>query len=310
MIASRAIEFLCNFNESSKYSEIARENQLALFVFMIILTVVTILLNSLTVLAYWKSRRLKEKKANFMIMLMSSNDLVNGLMFNVFSYVQWKEYVSCKPYCHLEVVAFFLLLCSENCSLMTLTVMILERYTAICYPLYHRSKITKGRLMKLTVALWIFSLAVVTVFALQFVLFTYFTLPAFVLFIAVLIFVNVKIILTYQNSRKKFGINCGAQNDRQSPRNQRDAPLNWKLAKSCLIVIFVFTFINLPFVLVISAQAFFVISSDIHVMSRKWSTVIAYMNSSVNSVVFFWSNRELRQEALSLMKQLTRLRSR
>ena len=304
MIASQAVEFLCNVNESSGYSETLRENQLALFVYMIILTVVTILPNFLTVFAYWKSRRLKEKKANFMIMLMSSNDLVSGLMFNVLLYLLWKEYNLYKVFCHLEVLMFFLLLCSIICSLMTLTVMSLERYTAICYPLYHRRKVTKRRLMKLTVALWFFTTALVASLAFQFVILTHIISAAFVFFEANLIFISVKIILTHKNSRNKFRINPVAKTGLQ---NQRNASLNWKLTKLCLIVVFFFTFINLPFVLVISAEAFFVkneISSDIHIILRKWSIAIALLNPSVNSVVFFWRNKELRQEALSIIQKL------
>ena len=313
MIASQAIEFLCNYNESSKCSETVRENELALFVYMTFLTIITILLNFLTVLAYCKSRRLKEKKANFMIMLLSSSDLVNGLMFNVLPYFHWKNYVTCKFHCNLEVVAVFLLLCSIGCSLMTLTVMSLERYTAICYPLYHRSEVTKGRLMKLTVALWIFVTALVASLTLQFVIFTHFIFAAFVLFIASLIFISVKIILTHKKSRRNFRIDPVAQNGRPSLQNRRDVCLNWKLTKSCLIVIFVFTLINLPYVLAISYEAFFVkndISSDIYNILRRWAIAIILLNPSVNSIVFFWSNRELREEALSIIKQLTLLQRR
>ena len=310
MIASQAMEFLCYFNESSNHSEAARKNQLTLFVCMILLTVVTIFLNFLTVLVYWKSRQLKEKKANFMIMLMSSTDLVNGLVFIFLSYVLWKEYVLSTDHCHLGIAVFFVLLCSIGCSLMTLTVMCLERYAAICYPLYHRSKVTKGRLMKLNVVLWIFTTVLVTLLTLQSVIFRHFISVAFVLFEANLIFISVKIILANKNSRRKLRIVPFTQNGRQSSQSQRDASLNWKLAKSCLIVIFVFTFINLPFVLVISFKVFLknMIISDFYDILRKWSTAIAMLNPSVNSVVFFWSNRKLRKEALSVIKQLTFLR--
>ena len=101
-------------------SKVYYVNFIVALVFNIFLTISTIFLNSVTILAYMKSALLKSKKAYFLIMLLSVNDLLVGL-FGEVSFVIllvtaligfWK----CEVYIVLEFPAF----CLTPLSIMTL----------------------------------------------------------------------------------------------------------------------------------------------------------------------------------------------
>jgi hypothetical protein len=57
-------------------------NYVSVLIFNILLTVLTIFLNSVTILAYIRSTHLQTKKSYFLIMLLSVNDLLVGVLGN------------------------------------------------------------------------------------------------------------------------------------------------------------------------------------------------------------------------------------
>ncbi len=127
-------------------------------IFNILLTILTIFLNSVTILAFMRSAHLKSKKSYFLIMLLSVNDLLVGLFGNS-SYVLVLitiiiGYPSCKINIAFDFVAFYL----GIMSIMTLFALNIERYLSILHPFYHRTKVTRSRLLKMVVAFWLLPL--------------------------------------------------------------------------------------------------------------------------------------------------------
>ena len=135
--------FRCEFDR--RLPKDVQASHLALFLFSLLQTISTILLNSTTIITYWKSTRLKEKTTNFMIMTLSVNDLVVGLSSNImYLIIVWKEYSSGTTQCYIYAFQFCTQAIMSGCSLVTLVVMSFERYAAICHPFYHRTKVTKN----------------------------------------------------------------------------------------------------------------------------------------------------------------------
>jgi hypothetical protein len=119
-----------------------------------------ICLNSLVILSFWRSVQLRKKLCYFMIMILSCCDLLavltnNPLMAlitmlwlteNLGVNARW-AYISFTSTNSFLVFSFFALL-----------VMNFDRYLATSYPIFHRTSVTKGRLLTLLAILSIFDI--------------------------------------------------------------------------------------------------------------------------------------------------------
>ena len=133
-------------------------------IFNIFLTISTIFLNSVTILAYRKSALLKSKKAYFLLKLLSVNDLLVG-MFGNGSFVLLLVtiiigYGKCEIYIVLKSTAF----CLAAMSVMTLFGLNIERYLSILHPIYHRTKVTKSKLLKMIIGFWLLVITVRSIY--------------------------------------------------------------------------------------------------------------------------------------------------
>jgi hypothetical protein len=133
-------------------------NYVSVLIFNILLTVLTIFLNSVTILAYIRSTHLQTKKSYFLIMLLSVNDLLVGVFGNTsFILVLAMEIIG-YPRCEISIAFQFVAFYTAAMSIMTLFGLNIERYLSILYPFYHRTKVTKSRLLKMVVGFWFFNI--------------------------------------------------------------------------------------------------------------------------------------------------------
>ena len=75
----------------------------------------------------------------------------------------------------------------------------------------------------------------------------------------------------------------------------------FKLAKSCFLVICTFCLSYLPSI-VLTSPAGKSLSPETREMIYSWAMAFAVLNSNVNSVIFFWSKPMLRNEAMKILK--------
>lgn len=118
-----------------------------------------IFLNLLVILCLWKTSQLQKKLCYFMLMVLSCFDIVaiitNHPMLVIYSIV-WmtEEYeVLHKLYAYVDITDIFL-----GFSLLALLVMNLDRYLAMAYPLFHRTSVTRHRLLTLLVIFLLFEI--------------------------------------------------------------------------------------------------------------------------------------------------------
>ena len=296
--------FRCEFDR--RLPKDVQASHLALFLFSLLLIMSTILLNSTTIITYWKSTRLKEKTTNFMIMALSVNDLAVGLSSNIMYLITvWKEYSSGTTQCYIYAFQFCTQAIMSGCSLVTLVVMSFERYAAICHPFYHRTKVTKKLLMKCLLLLWI-QVVFFTIMAAQFfAVFFRVILSGIALYVLLLFFIYARIFHAYRKSSARVQQQICCQTSQQ-PRLDYRGRTNKKLAKSCLIVVLSFTSCYLPLVLVefVDKCVVDIRPKPVFVLTY-WSMALILLNSSVNSIVFFWRNKVLREEAIAIIKTFT-----
>ncbi len=251
----------------------------------IILTLSTISLNTVTILAYWRSKQLRRKTPYFLIMLLSFVDLATGLLGNS-SFVLLSVKVlmhdpDCRVYIFLENISLSL----AAMSFMTLLLLNVERYLCIVYPLFHRKKVTKFKLFIVALALWNFGIAstLLRLFLNKIgrILISIVILVTFTMFI----YIYSTIFLT---SRK-----IGRISERNKIDNKANHLQDLKVAKSCAIVVGCTFLCVIPFAVTNSLAPFTFLTYSL----AYWSCTLGLASSTLNSLIFFWRNPALRTEA-------------
>ena len=273
-------------------------------IFNIFLTVSTIFLNSVTILAYAKSALLKSKKPYFLIMLLSVNDLLVGLFGNGSFVIFLVTLIIGYARCEINILFHYACFCSVAMSIMTLFGLNIERYLSILHPFYHRTKVTKPKLLKMIVGLWILIVAPrLTSLALgkfmNVMVTIVFALNAFsTLYIYVAIYLTVRRRARMADTRDT-GEQIAQVRETEGRINKKREQQNVKMAKSCAVIVGVVLTCNIPFTLYYTLPL-----SNMTLLFAIWSTTIALIPSTLNSLIFFWNNSDLRKEALKLFKNL------
>ena len=215
-----------------------------------------------------------------------------------------KEYSSRRTDCVLEDIQLFLFLFFSGCSFKTLVVMSWERYAAICHPLFHRTKVTRKRLMKCLVFLWFLALVSTILSGQSRLFFDYVIFPELMGFGIFLVYVYGRIYLANSKSTKNV-IENGGQQDVAVKTAKKDQPhhvlLNVRLAKSCCLVVLSFVLCFIPSCIITNRN--FNFEQDLEICVHVWAVTLILANPSVNSIVFFWRSKPLRDEACAVFKQ-------
>ena len=297
---------LFDFNIESVTSREVFVSHLIFCVINAVLSVLTICLNSISAMAYWNSTELKRKTAHFLIMILSLNDLVVGIICGpLYVAVLAREYSLRKFSCFIRGIQLFLLLLICGCSLMTLVLMNFERYFAIVHPIFHRTKVTKGLLVKCLIVLWLVNVGIISlIFYSQDVLTKCLSVES-LLFMSALVFIYVRI---YFASRKSFHTFRRMNITNASPQGQDTSQLereqhlrNLRLVKSCCIVVVCFWMCFLPACVLVTVISNY---NELTYMFHTCAETSLLLNSSLNSLIFFWKNKLLRKEAQRVLKRL------
>ena len=111
-----------------------------------------ICLNSLVIVSFWRSSLLRKKLCYFMIMILSCCDLLAVLtchpllaQYAMFRLTGNVNVYSLWCHTHFGILANIFV----GLSLLALLVMNFDRYLATYYPIFHRTSVTKGKLLGL-----------------------------------------------------------------------------------------------------------------------------------------------------------------
>lgn len=256
----------------------------------ILLTISTVSLNTVTILAYWRSKELRKKTSYFLIMLLSFVDLATGLLGNTcFVLLSIKILMNdpdCRVYIFLENISLSL----AGMSFMTLLLLNVDRYICIVHPIYHRNKVTKFKLFISAVVLW--SCAVASTLLRLFLNKVGRTLTSIVISVTFIAFIYIYATI-FRTSRKVR---------RTSERNTTDSiasnAQDLKVAKSCAIVVGCTFLCVIPFSVTNALAPFTFLTFSL----AYWSCTLGLSSSTLNSLIFFWRNPALRTEAKLLLR--------
>ena len=276
---------------------------LNLYIQLIVLCVINIFFafsgivsNTLVIVSFWKSSQLRKKLCNFMIMVLSCFDLVAvvtshlGILLYLISWLREELNLLSKMKTLLNISGAFLLF-----YFLALFVMSIERYLGAYYPIYHRTSVTRRRLLTLlaillmpTAFMYIISRngLVIPVVAFVLIFMTLF-LPPFT-------FVNFKLfIIARKVHRGKRAI---------SPAGAKTT-MNFKSISTGLWMVACLMLLYIPFSFVIAVTLAEKSLNTVR-LSHMWELTCITMNSTLNSLIFFWKNKVLRTEGIKILKIL------
>ena len=258
-----------------------------------------IFLNSLVILSISRSVQLRKKLCYFMIMVLSCCDLLAVITNSpliallVMIWLYGKLDVNAR-WAHISLRSTNVFLAF---SLFALLVMNFDRYLATSYPIFHRTSVTKRRLLTLLATLIVVEVILKVMSVNDFLISNQWHAAIFFsLFIPSMLFINYKLFLVVMKSRK---------NKSMSPEIKKTFSL--KHISSCLLIVACLVVLSIPLGVYIglrinSSETTYTL--DNANLAATWARTIALMNCTFNCLIFYWKNKVLRTEGLKVLKSM------
>ena len=275
-------------------------NVLFLSTLNIFFLVAGIFLNSVVIISLWRSSQLRKKSSYFMILVLSCFDLAGVASSHpvlILSTILWSMQTSPEEIKIVWVYASFLLGGSSMFALLTLSI---DRFLGVTYPIFHRTSVTKKRL------LFLLALLIIRLVLLSPLLYFYgrtfgnmliaLTISSL---LVVFIFLNYKIVTIAGAKRKEKSATPSTDNEAR-----KDRKLNIKKISTCSLAVGCFFICSSPQI-IYSVWRFTSDTPSHHTQTRLfnlWSHTFFSMNSTFNCLIFFWRNSILRREGMKLVK--------
>ena len=271
-------------------------NHAIVCVLNVFLSFSTTFLNAMTMFAYWRSSQLQKKTSYFLIMLLSLSDFVVGAVCNpVYAVLVIKD-LKRDGVCPLAAVFPMISFALFGMSFTVLFLLNLERYLGVIHPIFHRHKVTKFRILIASFVIW-------CPFAINaYILIVDEELGRIIwsikicIFLIILIFIYAKIFRAGREMAMNRTSGDGTATEKAFLRNI-------KLAKSCLIVLCCTFMCFLPMAITNSTTNSLLELDLVGRITWSWSITIMLSSSTLNSVIFFWRNEIIRNEAKKILRQ-------
>ena len=213
-------------------------NLIFIFVVNILFFFTGICINSLVIVSFWRSVQLRKKLCYFTIMVLSSCDLLVVLTNHPFTALVTILLLTEK----INVILGWLIISNQvvlifiGLSLVALLVMNVDRYLATHYPIYHRTSVTKGKLLALCTVLVIIELTLSAMSINDLVISFQVGLLIFLaIFIPPMLFINYKLFTLSRKSRR---------NNEISPEMKKS--FSFKKISNCLLVVACLSVLSIP----------------------------------------------------------------
>ena len=280
--------------------------ELGYFISMILVYILNVLfffsgicLNSLVILTFWRSPQLRKKLCYFMIMVLSCFDLLAALVNHPLSVLMALLWLTGKlgiyaRWVHTSGLLANILL---SMSLLALLAMNFDRYLAITRPLFHRTSVTKRKLLILLAVVNILQISLLLLAEYDFLVsFTVYLLICFTLLFFPMIFINYKL---YTISRKKN------RNNKLPPGIKKTFSFknisSCLLAVACFVVLYIPVFVYVALRMISKEKTYMMNDAE---LAAVWGRTISSMNGTFNCLIFFWKNTILRTEGMKVIKTM------
>ena len=282
-------------------------NMFFLCVINVIFMITGILLNSVVIISLRKSSTHRNKLCNYMVLVLSCFDLavvtithpvliLSAVCFSHGDYNELREQIR---------ISICMLL--DGFSMWSLLMLTIERFLGIIYPIFHRTSVTKKRLLSFLGVLLVLNIVQSTLS------FQNFLIPDNILvvvylpfYLLTLFFLNYKMFVV---AKAKSRINV-LSNSTCTKENSKHI-FELKKVSTCFLAIMCFFLCSFPGIVIsglCAAQKVSLYDETVLPLSL-WFTTIVSINSTFNCLIFFWRNSLLRRHGLKLLKYFLGQRS-
>ena len=285
-----------------------------------ILAVLGTFLNALVVCVFWKTPRLRKKVSYFMIMVLSSIDVCVSIIVHPFHLVNSITEITENSKCFYKMFYQTSAVMISGISFVTFFLMNIERYISIVHPFFHLNHVTIRKCMVLSSCAWVICITtgIAPVFDID-IQGLVMAISLIVIFGTFFIYVS---IFYVARKRRRFQPNTGSggahedlvsEEAAKSPENLHTLSKtvsfvhDLHLAKMYLLVVFCSIVLNVPNAAVLAVYTERVKTLDWVVHVKIWTLTLVTMNSTVNSLIFFWANKRLRREGWRICKQFLKV---
>ena len=267
-----------------------------------LLMIPTILLNAVAIITILKSSQLKSKPCFFIILVQSVIDLAVGVLSIPLLIFALASGIGGITNCIAARLAWISTLLPPMLSWVILSAMTLERYIAILHPYAYKTQVTKKRLLIYVGCGGIVPISLFFVFLHNPRLYHICGAASLILIFVFTAFAYTRIYLVV----KKLSHSPNRPHDPAAVENTTKVKAflqKFKHAKSCFMVVVCFGVLCfLPGAITVSFLPTLTPSEKQAVM--VWVFTLGMLNSSVNSVIFFWTKTMLRNEAVKTLNTM------
>ena len=275
-------------------------NHIFVLTMTVLLVFPTILLNTVSIITIIKSSQLKSKLCYFIILIQSVTDLAVGIIGIPLFILSLMTAMGKISNCFLATVAYRSTIFSIGVSMLTLSVLTMDRYIAVLHPYAYSTQVTRRRILiyvlsgtTLMFSATILSLAFEGIIRRVSALFT-------ALFFASTVFVYGRIYLVIRKFTRSETLALPYNPSQSCLTKKKMFFREIKQAKDCFIVVMCFFLLGF-----VPACVTLVMEGSINKYQleavQNCATMLVVSNSSANSVIFFWTKNMLRKEALKML---------
>ena len=264
-----------------------------------------IFLNLLAIVSFWRSSpHLRSKLCYFMIMVLSFCDflvVITNHPLQIVRLVWWLQGKS-------DLLAMLRIYVQYSdiligFSVMAVLVMSVERYLGVYYPFFHRTSLTRHRLLTLLLVLSLVP-TILTIISAQDLVIS-FVAKWIILFVVVFspfVFFNYKLFMISRKVRRDI---ASRRDNTSSPeisalRDNLKKISTCLLAVGCLFLFYIPLFIFIAF----SLAGLKLEENTIFRLVIFWTRTVSNANSTLNCLIFFWKDDVLRREGKKGVKAL------
>ena len=267
-----------------------------LCVLSIIFFISGVILNSLVIITILKSKQLRQKLCHCLIMVLSCFDLLTvvvGIQRFFIRFTLWlTENHSFST--TIEVYQRFGTLFGAI-SMLVLLFMCIERYLGVYFPIFHRTSVTRRRLLTSLAISTIFPATLLIISTNQMVISYPQATGIFLLvYVAPFVFFNYKLFKISRKIRRSRNV---------VPAETRATVTASKNVSSCLLAVACLVFFSIPSFLYVIVSAIEGPSSSNARLWFIWVATVFRMNCTFNNLIFFWKDKVLRREGMKVVKR-------
>ena len=260
---------------------------------------VGVFLNSVVIMSLLNSK-LWRKLCYFMILVLACFDLALVVVVHPLLIIGM---IGCLTKSKLYSIELYYLQYLSVFSLTGLLTMTIERYLATVYPFFHHKVMTKFRLI-----------AILTLLHLPFGI-TYFTFlnknsknyrKSYVLALVaavflVMFFLNYKIFVMVKTLRRRADIPLGILNGSEQGNIVKEPKVTLEKVSTCLLAVVCLSVCYLPSVVLMGLKLTAQLDWSDQIIFQPWAATLLTINSTLNSLIFFYKNSTLRRHGRIIM---------